>query len=245
MEDTLRPRQRSRLTDVVIAELSKRLDARVYRAGDKLPSEHSLCDEFQVSRTVIREAVASMRLSGQLVSKPGIGVFVTEDREKPIDFVVEPATTDARWALHIMELRAGLEVEACGLAAERRSPADLSAIIEAFDAFNRASRDMGAAVKADYEFHLAIARASNNPHFASLLQAAVRDVMLDLNIKHGGKTPQELETYEQRNAAEHEAILTAIVRRDPGAARAAMARHLGDSIARYRKLLSHPPRLEG
>ncbi|MDQ8033375.1 GntR family transcriptional regulator [Bordetella genomosp. 1] len=239
MEESQRPRPRSRLTDVVIEALSKRLDERVYRAGDKLPSEHALCEEFQVSRTVVREAVASMRLSGQLVSKPGIGVFVTEDREKPIDFAVEP-TTDARWALHIMELRAGLEVEACGLAAERRSATDLSAIIEAFDAFNRASRDMGAAVKADYEFHLAIARASNNPHFAALLQAAVRDVMLDLNIKHGGKTPDELEAYEQRNANEHEAILTAIVRRDPGAARAAMARHLGDSIARYRKLLSQP-----
>ncbi|OWT69073.1 MULTISPECIES: FadR/GntR family transcriptional regulator [unclassified Achromobacter] len=238
MENPSRPR--SRLTDVVIEALSKRLDDRTYRAGDKLPSEHALCQEFQVSRTVVREAVASMRLSGQLVSKPGIGIFVTEDREKPIDFVVEPSTTDARWALHIMELRAGLEIEACGLAAERRSAAELSAIVEAFDAFNRASRDMVAAVKADYEFHIAIARASNNPHFAALLQAAVRDVMLDLNIKHGGKTPAELEAYEARNALEHEAILTAIMRRDPGAARAAMSRHLGDSIARYRKLLSQP-----
>jgi GntR family transcriptional regulator, transcriptional repressor for pyruvate dehydrogenase complex len=238
MENPSRPR--SRLTDVVIEALSKRLDDRTYRAGDKLPSEHALCQEFQVSRTVVREAVASMRLSGQLVSKPGIGVFVTEDREKPIDFVVEPTVTDARWALHIMELRAGLEIEACGLAAERRSAAELSAIVEAFDAFNRASQDMTAAVKADYEFHIAIARASNNPHFAALLQAAVRDVMLDLNIKHGGKTPEELATYEARNAVEHEAILTAIMRRDPGAARAAMSRHLGDSIARYRKLLSQP-----
>lgn len=239
MQTPARP-PRSRLTDYVIDELTKRLDARQYRAGDKLPSEHALCDEFEVSRTVIREAVASMRLSGRLVSKPGIGVFVTEDREKPIDFVVEPAT-DARWALHIMELRAGLEVEACGLAAERRSASDLSGIVEAFDAFNRATRDMEAAVKADYEFHLSIARASNNPHFPALLKAAVRDVMLDLNIKHGGKTPEELEMYETRNVREHEAILTAIMRRDPGAARAAMARHLGDSIARYRKLLSHPP----
>ncbi|HCW16391.1 MULTISPECIES: FadR/GntR family transcriptional regulator [Achromobacter] len=240
MQTPARPRPRSRLTDVVIEELTKRLDTRLYRAGDKLPSEHQLCDEFDVSRTVVREAVASMRLSGRLVSKPGIGVFVTEDREKPIDFVIEPAA-DPRWALHIMELRAGLEVEACGLAAERRTAADLSGIVEAFDAFNRATRDMEAAVKADYEFHLSIAKASNNPHFPALLKAAVRDVMLDLNIKHGGKTPQELETYETRNVREHEAILTAIMRRDPGAARAAMARHLGDSIARYRKLLSQAP----
>jgi len=43
MQTPARPRPRSRLTDVVIEELNKRLDARLYRAGDKLPSEHALC----------------------------------------------------------------------------------------------------------------------------------------------------------------------------------------------------------
>lgn len=228
---------RTRLTDVVIQTLSERLDTQVYRPGQRLPSEQALCKEFKVSRTVIREAMASLRLGGRVVSSPGLGVFVTEDHDPPISFDIQPPA-DSRWALHIMEVRVGLEVEAAGLAAERRTPANMADIVQAFDEFNAAESDRAAAVQADFNFHLAIARASNNPHFAHLLESAVKDVMLDLKIKHGGKSEQELRDYEKRTAREHGVIMAAIMRGDPGAARAAMTRHLGESVARYRKQLA-------
>jgi len=238
LNDTKPAPPRGRLTDTVLRTLTERLDRQAYHAGDRMPSEQALCREFNVSRTVIREAMASLRLSGRVISRPGLGVFVTEDDGPPIDFDIAPGT-DSRWALHIMELRLALEVEAAGLAAERRTSADLARIVEAFDAFNAAENDVAAAVQADFDFHRAIARASNNPHFPQLLEAAVKDVVLDLKIKHhGGRTMQEQRQYEKRTAREHGDIMAAIMRGDPAAARAAMARHLGESIARYRKQLT-------
>ena len=75
MIDGLRGR-RGNLTDAVIGELQSRIDGAVYAPGQKLPTEQQLCQEFGVSRTVVREAVASLRLGGRLNSRQGLGVFV-------------------------------------------------------------------------------------------------------------------------------------------------------------------------
>jgi len=229
-------RGRGRLTDVVIKALTDRLDRHVYRPGERLPSEQELCAEFGVSRTVVREAVASIRLTGRLFSKPGIGVHVAVERAEGV--TLTPGTLAGnRAALHIMELRMGIEVEAAGLAAERRTPRDLADIARAFDDFNSTGHDSTAAARADFAFHLAIARAANNPHFPQLLESAIKDVMLDLRLKRGGKADHERRDYEQRASREHSAIMFAIMRSDAGAARAAMFGHLGDSIQRYRQAL--------
>jgi len=223
----------TRLTDVVIKTITQRLEEGIYRASTKMPSENALCAEFQVSRTVVREAVASLRQVGRLVSKPGIGVFVAHD---PVELVglADGTANDPRQGLHIMELRMAIEVESAGLAAERRTPQDLADIVDAFDRFAASGADSTAAMAADIEFHLAIARASHNPHFAKILESSVDEVRNDLAFKYGDKTDQALRDYEKRIAREHGAIVSAISRRDVKAARQTMARHLADSIARYR-----------
>ncbi|WP_237173848.1 FadR/GntR family transcriptional regulator [Paracandidimonas lactea] len=229
---TTQPHSRGSLTGTLIRELSNRLDRQIYRAGERMPSEHELCKEFGVSRTVVREAVASLRLAGRLVSKPGVGVFVVPPPASTVS-LPHVSTADGRAALHVLELRIGLEVEAAGLAAERRTPQDMADIVAAYDACNTIT-DARRAAEADYAFHLAIARASNNPHFPQLLQSSIRDVMLDLNVKRTGRPDAELAAYEKRTAREHDTIVTAIMRGDAGAARAAMFKHLNDSVERYR-----------
>src|SRR5689334_1675627 len=88
MIDGLRGR-RGNLTDAVIGELQSRIDGAVYAPGQKLPTEQELCHEFGVSRTVVREAVASLRLGGRLNSRQGLGVFVAEQDPKKLNFVVK------------------------------------------------------------------------------------------------------------------------------------------------------------
>jgi|SRR5690625_1814994 len=225
------------LTQTVIQELSHRLDTHLYRPGERIPSEQELCREFNVSRTVVREAIASLRLTGRLVSQQGVGVFVADisNTDHLIDLPLAKQNTDLKAALHILELRIGLEVEAAGLAAQRRTSRDLVDIVHAFDASNQTHTDIRSAVEADFAFHLSIARAANNPHFAHLLKGAVQDVMVELALKRHGQTePQRLE-YEKRISTEHDAIMVAIVRSQPGAAREAMYQHLSESLKRYRR----------
>jgi len=225
------------LTQTVIEELSHRLETHLYRPGERIPSEQALCQEFKVSRTVIREAIASLRLTGRLISQQGVGVFVADhaNTDHLIELPLTQQHTDIRAALHILELRIGLEVEAAGLAAQRRTSRDLVDIVHAFDVSNKTHTDIRSAVEADFAFHLSIARATNNPYFAHLLTSAVQDVMVELALKRHGKTEPQWRQYEKRISTEHDAIMVAIVRSEPGAAREAMYQHLSESLKRYRR----------
>jgi DNA-binding FadR family transcriptional regulator len=237
MSDSLVPRRRN-LTEGVIDALAGRIRSGAYAPGAKLPSEHELCREFGVSRTVVREAVASLRLGGQLVSRQGLGVFAADRDCKGINFEFRQAD-DIRSALQILELRLGVEVEAVTLAAARRTPAAIADMTLAFDRLNEVDpENVEEEALADFGFHLAIARAAANPHFPRFLEALGRDITLDLRLKHGRPaSPQSRRANAKKIAREHSAILAAIVRGDANGARVAMRNHIREGLLRYRRLL--------
>ena len=230
--------RRANLAETVIQSLSLRIDNGTWGPGEKLPSEQELCKEFNVSRPVIREAVASLRLGGRLIARQGVGVFVVEQEIKRIGFVVDQVVDDVRAAAQILELRLGLETESVARAAERRSPSSLAQITEAFDRFNALSdASLAEEAKADFEFHMSIARATNNPHFAELLEALGPDIILDLNLKHAQVEGSSRQSHFKKISREHGAILSAISLGDVAGARTALRKHLDESLSRYRQVL--------
>lgn len=106
-----------------------------YKTGERLPSEAQLTQEFGVSRTVVREAIASLRSDGLVEPRQGAGVFVLEPApvERRPFHNVDLARVSS--LIEMLELRTAVEGDAAGLAALRRSPAQEEKIIEAFDAF--------------------------------------------------------------------------------------------------------------
>ncbi|UUT20950.1 FadR/GntR family transcriptional regulator [Pseudomonas sp. T8] len=230
--------RRANLAETVIQELSARIDNGIWGPGQKLPSEQELCKEFGVSRPVVREAVASLRLGGRLVARQGVGVFVVEQDVKRIGFAIDTVVDDVRAAAQILELRLGVEVESVARAAERRSPTSMAQITEALDRFSALSdASLEEEARADFEFHLAIARATNNPHFTQLLEALGPDIILDLNLKHSQVHGKNRQAHIKKIAREHGAILSAITMGDVTGARTALRKHLEESLSRYQRLL--------
>ena len=237
MDATTGPR-RGNLAETVIRELSNRIDIGTYRPGEKLPSEQELCKEFGVSRPVIREAVASLRLGGRLIARQGVGVFVVEQDVKQIGYALSTAVDDVRAAAHVLELRLGVETESVARAAERRSPTSMADITEAFDRFNALDgSDLEAEAQADFAFHMAIARATNNPHFTQLLEALGPEIISDLHLKHGQSTGKSGMAHIKKIGREHGAILSAISMGDVSGARSALRKHLEESLSRYQRLV--------
>jgi DNA-binding FadR family transcriptional regulator len=192
------------------------IDARIRRAelkpGDRLPTESAIMAEYGVSRSVVREAISHLQAAGLVETRHGIGTFVLEP---PL-----PGT-----ALAILELRMGMETEAAGLAAARRSEAQLAALREALDDMQRARQAGESTVEADVRFHRILAESSANRYFVDLQNQLGR--VLSARERPPGSF--------ERMHREHEDIVDAIARQDADAARAAMRTHLSNSGERMRK----------
>lgn len=231
--------KRGNLAEIVVSQLTERIDSGTYAPGEKLPSSAQLCDEFGVSRTVIREALTSLKFAGRVISRQGDGVYVTERDSKTISFEIN-RVDDIRSAMQILELRIGVELQSVALAAQRRTPEALAEIARAYDLLEALDgEDIEAEVHADFEFHLAIARATRNPHFPKFLEAVMGEINFDLALKHR-QSSGSYKTYLKKIGKEHAAILASITQGDSKAAKATLASHLEESLNRYRAMLDEP-----
>src|SRR6218665_882106 len=168
LAETFMGKTRQSLSVQVTQELTRRIRDQVYEVGTRLPSEKELEAEFEVSRTVVREAVAALRSDGIVEARPGIGVFVSSSgRGKALQFFA-PAPDRLSEALEIIELRIGVEVEAAGRAAERHTAEQIEEIRRCLDAMLDDNGGQESPLL-DFAFHMAIARATNNSYFPRFL----------------------------------------------------------------------------
>ncbi|MDL2405947.1 FadR/GntR family transcriptional regulator [Rhizobium calliandrae] len=231
-----RPAGRRNLVDVVGQQLRQAILGGALKPGEKLPSESGLTERYKVSRTVIREAIASMRADGLVEVRHGVGVFVCNARPFPPTGLLETDPERISSIIEMLELRAAVETEAASLAAARRSPAQDEAIIEHFEDIDRAMERGLATSEADFEFHLAIADATNNPRFREFLELTGKRAIPRSFLQD---QPDETASadYLAQIQAEHRRIAEAISDRDEHAAREAMRLHLKGSQQRYRNLI--------
>jgi len=206
--------------------------------GARLPTEQALTRAARVSRTVVREAVAALRAEGLVITRQGVGAFVTpEPQHTP--FRIEPERLQSLDnILNVMELRLGVEIESAGLAAERASKAQLRAIAGALQALEQAIEADRSAVEEDIGFHRAIAEATGNPEFPRFLQFIGRHLIPRRTVAGLPERMGGQRAYLALIQEEHQRIYDAIAAREPKAAREAMRRHLTRSLERYRKLAS-------
>ena len=212
---------------VVVGAARAARSAASIAAGQKLPTESQLTETFGVSRTVIREAMATLAADGLVESRQGAGVFVTRapvarlrrDRRRK-------SATRSRMALNVLEVRMGIEIESAGLAAMRRNTAQEAAIQEAFFEFERLLALGRPTGKTDFAFHRAIAAATNNPFYVEVLDAlGARTIPCDVTSPWGTESVLTRE-YQAGLQREHLVILNAIsARRRRGRARG-MRAHL-------------------
>ena len=228
---------RRNLVGTVSAQLREVIVRGELKPGDKLPSEAGLTKRFGVSRTVIREAIASLRADGLVEARHGVGVFVLSNSPGVSGLSLQPFEKERiSSVIEVLELRAAVETEAAGLAALRRSPAQEEAIFERYGEFGKLIAEGKPTTAADFGFHLAIAEASNNPRFREFLEVMGRDVIPRAAFEAGSGERAEA-AYLKQIQDEHRRIAEAISARDEEAAREAMRRHLKGSLQRYRSMI--------
>ena len=236
-EDTRRPRRSRGLVGEVVDSLAASIRDGQLKPGDKLPTEAEIMARFDVSRTVVRESLSKLQASGLVETRHGIGTFVIENvnagnfRIAPADFATVADVVS------VLELRISLETEAAGLAAQRRSTDNLDAMAQALSAFQASIHADSDAVPSDFQFHMEVARATGNRHFADLMTYLGTMIIPRTRVNTPQADPEGRLSYLQRVHGEHESIYNAIRSQDADAARAAMRTHLSNSRERLRRKL--------
>lgn len=219
--------ERGRLYERVANAIEERIMSGRLRPADLLPPERVLAEQFNVSRTVIREAVKALEHSGLVESRQGLGVVVATPSgghvaESILRFV--KLENSPEWSLY--EFRSILETEAAALAAIRRDDSDLALLRSLIEGMAEKIDSPMEYVEIDLEFHRALLRAAHNPIFNVVLEpfrAALRQSRV-----LGAKVPQA----PRRSIRSHRRIYEAIRAQDTAAARAEVKVHF-DKVAEF------------
>lgn len=223
--------QNKNLPIKIVNYLKNKIEKNILKPGDKLPTEKQLCEQFTVSRSVIREAVSQLKSEGLVYSQQGRGVFVNE-RPLKSSFILEDTQLDDIQSLEqILELLLTIEGAAARLAALRHSADDLKQIQRALISMEYAILHDQLGDEEDFAFHQSIVNATHNPHFIALNEYLEQHVR-KLIRRARRNTAQYHDNLIQHVQKEHQAIFQAIKARDPDKAVEAAETHLRNAAKR-------------
>jgi GntR family transcriptional repressor for pyruvate dehydrogenase complex len=189
-----------------------------------LPPERELCESMGVSRTVVREAIKVLESRGLVRIERGRGMLVQEAGSAPVSENLKLLLRRRGHVIEdLLEVRKMLEVGIAGLAALRRTDANLSAMTAALTVMEKKPGEPEGYVDADVEFHAELARAAQNPVVAVLLEP-LTDLLRDSRTKSFGGTRMVKIRLRQ-----HQQIFERVKARDSDGAKEAMRVHLSDT----------------
>jgi GntR family transcriptional repressor for pyruvate dehydrogenase complex len=218
------PIERTTLSAATFERLITNVVHGTWKAGQQIPTERVLCEQFGIARNSLREALKAMELIGMLESRVGEGTFVCPRSE----FLSRPLLwaftgTDHAELADLMEARALMEADLAGLAAARATPEELTRIEDTLHAMEQHIAGSETVLESDMAFHLYVGQAAHNEVLANAAQL-LRNVLkywIHLKLMIGRIPAQALER--------HREIYQAIRSRDVHASRALMQEHLDET----------------
>lgn len=216
------------LVDRAVRAVTDHIRNNALRVGDTLPGEAHFASTLGVSRAVMREAfgaLAALRLidvgNGR---KPRVAAIDGSVIASSLDHAVSTAQITVP---EVWDVRRTIEVRTAALAAECRTREEAGQIVGLADAMARSMDDFPAMSRHDIAFHEAIARASHNALFVQIVSSFAP--LMEVAVPAAWHTRG---TYDRRHVMieRHHAVADAILRRDSGAAAAAMEAHFDAAI---------------
>lgn len=176
--------QKTNLVDEVYRQIREQIQSGQWKEGEKIASEHKFCELFDVSRVVVREALQRLRVDGLIVTRHGMGSFVSNpknfifDTSAPLNSVkLSIAESDF---LDFLDFRNCIEFRAIELSVTRASQEDYDRISDAVTQMKEAVDDLEAYSLADLAFHTAIIESAHNMFFTQTVKSCQNMILFCL-----------------------------------------------------------------
>lgn len=218
-------KNRAPLGDRVYHLIYSRISNGTYLPNRKLPTEKQLSEEFGVSRPVLRTAIEQLRKEGLVYSRQGAGSYVRAHAVSSLGFQRVETIADIQCCY---EFRLTIESDAACLAASRRNERALEEMERALELLSAATGSLTHREDADFAFHLAVIRASNNQYYEAAMRALHEHINVGMRL-HGQSLMNDGAKGLQNVLEEHMVIFTAIKNRQPETAQSAMRDHIKHS----------------
>ncbi len=210
------PLRYDRLSDKIVKQMIQMIRDGSLKAGDKLPNETVLSEQFGVSRGILREALTRLQSQGYIRRKPKDGTYIQEDIQgmlmnESVNELLKKATYS-----DLLDFRETLELKMVERVIERASDEEIE---ELFDGLGVADNEE-IQHNMDHYFHYKLDQASRNIFFMNFI-----DTYYDLISEIANRSHRDQERRNQI-AGEHLAIAKAIANRDKNAAREAVLHHM-------------------
>ncbi|MBW1999471.1 MAG: FadR family transcriptional regulator [Deltaproteobacteria bacterium] len=226
------------LSQEVEKQIRTFINSGVYKPGDKLPPERELVDQFQVSRTTVRDALRNLQNRGLISVKRGVnaGAYVSEPNPYPITECIENLIQMKRVNFaHLIEIRLYVEPDVASAVARYHTPQDIDTLTELLD---KAEKTLGSSRKKarliNVGFHFEVAKITGNALTIFLCQSITQ--------VHSAMIIEMTRTKLDKKAigkliAEHRTILEAIAAKDPEEAFTRTRDHLVETYHTYSKII--------
>ncbi|MGM7723776.1 FadR/GntR family transcriptional regulator [uncultured Metabacillus sp.] len=202
--------QNERLYEKIVVQIRKLIDDGKLQPGDRLPGERVLAQTLGCSRTSLREACRVLESEGLIVSKPGGGRFIQQvDQNMKLEYKFNTVDLIEKTAvIYFLEARETLEPKIAELASQRATAENIKKMEQVLLKMEEKLKYPDEMVEADSSFHLALAEATQNFVFVSMMETN-----LNMNRQVRKQTLHSKKRYLE-SLAEHRAILEAVKARD-------------------------------
>jgi len=227
-----KPIKQPRISEEVFNQLKEAILSNDFRAGDKLPSERDLAEQFQVSRVAIREAIRALETNGFVLIRQGDaeGAFVTYLIFEQLASACLDLFLANKISIHeLHQVRILIEPEVARLATMNATPEFTKRLLGTFEAEHPPGASLSEDIASATKVHFVLAEMCGN----RFLEAIVNSV-----IKLNAKILEEIKPdppYSIHPPGLHRPIVEAVLAGDPESAYEAMRNH---AVVFYDNLMS-------
>ena len=218
--------RRESLTDIAEKKIFDYLRENHFRPGDRLPMESELAEKFQISRTVVREALSRLRMMGFIESKKRRGMVVAHPNIfETIAKVIDPAFLDEEEKQDFFQLRLTIELGLADLLAEHLAEKDLADLEEIVREEERDPADYRRFLACDCRFHARVYQATRCRSLAAF-QKILLGFFSDFETRLRHASNNFARRFDDPEQFTHRDLLDAFITRDAETIQRVMRRHL-------------------
>ncbi len=227
--------ERIPIKDIIVSQIEKAILEKKYVPGSKLPSENELCQQFNVSRTSVREALQILAARGLITIEKGKGIFVSKLTSESVSDPLKKLLMlrlDRNAVLDLTHARQILEPAIAREAAKNRTDDDIEQLENDIVQLSECSGDFDKLSELDMRFHFDLAKATHN-----LIVPLLIKPIHNLLPKVKPFVYAKVEDAKEAALIWHRKILDAIINQDEEGAYREMLEHLKIAEEHAKKLL--------